>query len=152
MKPAPFLVCLLAISGECVLSSAQPGASRLDALASSTQLIVVTTSGWNSIEGRLQRLERANDQEAWQPVGNPIPIVVGKNGLGWGIGVIAAEGRNVRATDEPVKREGDGKSPAGVFALGTAFGYAAHPLTGTKLPYLTLTPTIECVDDIHSKH
>src|SRR5580692_7321828 len=57
MKPALFLVCLLAIAGEFALSSAQPGASRNDALASSSQLIVVTTPGWESVEGRLQRFE-----------------------------------------------------------------------------------------------
>ena len=160
MKPAPFLLCLLAIAGECALSSAQPGASRNNALTSSSQLIVVTTPGWKSVQGRLQRFERATVQRferatvhgAWHPVGDPIPIVVGKNGLGWGIGVIPAEGRDVRAADEPVKREGDGKSPAGIFALGTAFGYASHPLPGLKIPYLSLTPSIECVDDTHSKH
>ncbi len=149
MKPAPFFVCLLVIAGECALGSAQLGAPESDALASSTQLIVVTAPDWNSVEGRLQRFERANIQETWHPLGDPIPIVVGKNGLGWGIGVTATEGR---VADEPVKREGDGKSPAGVFALGTAFGYASQPLPGTKLPYLALTPSIECVDDVDSKY
>jgi L,D-peptidoglycan transpeptidase YkuD (ErfK/YbiS/YcfS/YnhG family) len=149
MKPAPFLVCLLAIAGECGLSPAQPVAPESDALTSSTQLIVVTTPEWNSVEGRLQRFERATVQEAWRPVGDPIPIVVGKNGLAWGIGVIPTE---ARVADEPVKSEGDGKSPAGVFALGTAFGYASQPLPGTKLPYLPLTPSIECVDDVDSKY
>ena len=38
------------------------------------------------------------------------------------------------APREPVKREGDGKAPAGIFDLGTAFGYAAQPLPGLKLP------------------
>ena len=49
-------------------------------------------------------------------------------------------------------REGDGRSPAGVFALGTAFGYASHALPGLKMPYLSLSPSIECVDDIASRH
>jgi D-alanyl-D-alanine dipeptidase len=149
MKPAFFLLGLLAVFGESALSTALPGAP--DALSGSTQLIVVTTPDWNSVEGKLQRFERTAVQEAWRPVGNPIPIVVGRSGLGWGIGVIATTG-NVRAADDPVKKEGDGKSPAGIFALGTAFGYAAQPLPETKLPYLTLTPSIECVDDVDSKY
>jgi len=85
-------------------------------------------------------------------VGGSISIVVGRNGLGWGIGLIATDDAQVRSGSDPVKREGDGKSPAGVFALGTAFGYASDPLQGLKVPYLNLTPSIECVDDPGSKH
>jgi L,D-peptidoglycan transpeptidase YkuD (ErfK/YbiS/YcfS/YnhG family) len=90
--------------------------------------------------------------EKWRPVGEPISIVVGKNGLGRGIGVITIDGNRLRAASDPVKSEGDGKSPAGIFALGTAFDYASQPLQGQKLPYLILTPSIECVDGIRSKH
>jgi D-alanyl-D-alanine dipeptidase len=152
MKPSPCLVSLLAIACVCALSTAQSSLIGFDALAHSTQLIVVTTPDWSSVEGRLQRFERNSVQEAWRPMGDPIPIVVGKNGLGWGLGVIATEGRDVRGADDPVKKEGDGKSPAGIFDLGTAFGYAPQPLPGLKLPYLALTPSIECVDDIQSTH
>jgi L,D-peptidoglycan transpeptidase YkuD (ErfK/YbiS/YcfS/YnhG family) len=125
---------------------------KSDALARSTQMIVVTTSEWNAVEGRLRRYERATEHKKWRPVGAPISIVVGKNGLGWGIGVIATDDSDVRVTSDPVKREGDGKSPAGVFALGTSFGYASQPLPGLKMPYLSLTPSIECVDDTGSKY
>lgn len=115
-------------------------------------MIVVTTSNWNAVEGRLQRYERAAVGEKWRPVGEPISIVVGENGLGWGIGVIATDDAQIRSASDPVKREGDGKSPAGVFALGTAFGYSPQPLPGLKMPYLSLAPSIECVDDAASKH
>jgi len=137
-----FLLCLLLVA-----SAAEP-----DPFARSTQLIVVTTSDWSAVEGRLVRYERATPREPWRPLGEPIPIVVGKNGLGWGIGVIAADDPKVRAGSDPVKKEGDGKAPAGVFALGTAFGYAPQPLRGLKMPYLTLTPSVECVDDVGSKY
>lgn len=119
-----------------------------DVAAQSTQMIVVTTPDWNTVQGRLQRYERAKSGDAWRPVGGAIPIVVGKNGMAWGSGVIATD--SVRAEGDPVKREGDGRSPAGLFSLGTAFGYAAAPLAGTKLSYLALTPSIECVDDVDS--
>jgi D-alanyl-D-alanine dipeptidase len=54
---------------------------------------------------------------------------------------------------EPHKNEGDGKSPAGVFPLGTAFGFV-HPDSArwVKLPYLQLVATTECVDDTASAH
>jgi D-alanyl-D-alanine dipeptidase len=139
------------LTGGLAFSAALARAAEADAFAHSTQMIVVTTSNWDVVEGRLQRFERATANAAWRPVGEPIAIVVGKNGLGWGIG-LAATDAGVRAAQEPVKREGDGKSPAGIFDLGTAFGYAAQPLPGLKLPYETLTPSIECVDDAGSKY
>jgi hypothetical protein len=131
---------------------AQVGADGFNAFAQTTQIIVVTTPGWNAVDGRLQRYERATPRDTWQPKGEPISIVVGKNGLGWGIGVIASDDPKIRLASDPVKREGDGKAPAGVFALGTAFGYASQPIPGLKLPYLALTPSIECVDDMSSKY
>ena len=63
-------------------ASAQAGTLKSDALARSTQMIVVTTSDWNAVEGRLRRYERATVYEKWRVVGDPISIVVGKNGLG----------------------------------------------------------------------
>jgi D-alanyl-D-alanine dipeptidase len=115
-------------------------------------MIVVTTSDWHAVEGRLRRYERATEYEDWRPVGDPISMVVGRNGLAWGIGVVPTDDAQVRSASDPVKREGDGRAPAGVFALGTAFGYASEPLQGLKMPYLNLTPSIECVDDPGSKH
>lgn len=120
--------------------------------AHSTQLLVVTTPDWNTTEGHLHRFERANARDTWHPAGQPISIVVGKSGLGWGIGLIATSAPNVRTASDPIKHEGDGRGPAGVFALGTAFGDAPKPLPGLKLPYLELTPSIECVDDVGSRH
>jgi len=151
MKSVSILLCLLSIVGSCVSGRAQKGTLKSDPFGRFTQMIVVTTSDWNAVEGRLRRYERANVREKWRPVGDPISIVVGRNGLGWGIGTIATDDAQVRAPSDPVKREGDGKSPAGVFALGTAFGYASEPLQGLKMPYLNLTPSIECVDDPGSK-
>ena len=151
MKSVSILLCLLSIVGSCVSGRAQKGTLKSDPFGRFTQMIVVTTSDWNAVEGRLRRYERANVREKWRPVGDPISIVVGRNGLVWGIGTIATDDAQVRAPSDPVKREGDGKSPAGVFALGTAFGYASEPLHGLKIPYLNLTPSIECVDDPGSK-
>jgi D-alanyl-D-alanine dipeptidase len=133
-----------------LITSSPTGFAKVgDVAAQSTQMIVVTTPDWNTVQGRLRRYERAKSGATWRPVGEAIPIVVGKNGLAWGSGVVAIDG--IQAGADPVKREGDGRSPAGVFRLGTAFGYAAEPLSGTMLPYRSLTPTIECVDDVQSK-
>src|SRR5260370_7860234 len=130
----------------------QAQAGEPNALESSTQVLVVTTADWNAVEGTLQRYERATPHKKWQAVGEPITVVVGKNGLGWGSGIPPTDSPEVRGASDPVKKEGDGKAPAGVFALGTIFGYAPQPLPGSKMPYLNLTPSAECVDDTSSKY
>ena len=79
----------------------------------------------------------------WTPVAQPGSIVVGKTGLAWGRGL---EGP---APDSgPVKHEGDGKSPAGVFTLSQMFGYAPpDSMTSLKMPYVQATENLRCVDD-----
>jgi D-alanyl-D-alanine dipeptidase len=119
------------------------------ALHASMQILVVTTENWNGVDGTLQVYERPEARKKWKAVGAPILVVVGKNGLGWGAGVVADAGQ--RAASDPVKKEGDGKSPAGIFRLSTAFGYAAQEPPGWKMPYLSLTSSVECVDDARSK-
>ena len=125
--------------------SAQP--AQQAPLAQAQQLLVVTTRGWNEVPGALQRYERTDVRASWKAVGTAVPIVVGRNGLGWGLGVHAPVTRA-----GPVKHEGDGRSPAGVFTLTNAFGYApADSAQWLTLPYQRATSTYECVDDTTSR-
>lgn len=110
-------------------------------IAKADKLIVVTTPDWDSVKGRLTRYEKRGGR--WEQLGGPVEIVVGKSGMGW---TPALPPEKVA----PVKHEGDGRSPAGVFPLAQTFGFAAS-LPGAS-NYLPLTPTIECVDDVKSKH
>ena len=118
---------------------AQTAANR-SLIAKARKLIVVTTPGWNSIDGTLVRYEKS--RRKWKQVGGPVPIVVGKNGMAWDPSL--AEG------DGPVKHEGDGRSPAGVYPIDETFGFA--PSLGGSKQYLSLSPAIECVDDTNSSH
>lgn len=102
------------------------------------QLIVVTVADWNTVAGRMQRFERAAGASAWRPVGTPQPVVIGRNGAAWGLGLHPPQ------ADGPQKREGDGRAPAGVFSLGDAFGYADRVATG--LPYRPMTASHWCMD------
>lgn len=104
----------------------------------SRQLVLVTTPDWSATDGALQRYAREAGG-AWAPVGEPVPVVVGRSGLGWGIGLHEAP-----LPEGPTKAEGDGRAPAGVFRLSAAFGYAEAEATG--LPYVA-TPGLHCVDD-----
>jgi len=125
-------------------------------LARSRQLIVVTTPGWNSVQGTLRRFERAGAGGEWKQAGESFPVVVGRAGLGRGEGVVSMpEGFNLNKGTEggPVKKEGDGRAPAGVFRLGPAFGFDGSDEAGwVRLPYKPLTPATECVDDTASSH
>jgi D-alanyl-D-alanine dipeptidase len=118
------------------------------ALASSLQLIVVKTKDWNAVDGELRRYERGSVKDQWQPVGEKILVGVGRNGMAWGKGL-----HGDAIGDGPVKKEGDGRSPAGIFSLSSAFGYAEKTKAGrVKLPYVQATATLECVDDPQSAH
>jgi L,D-peptidoglycan transpeptidase YkuD (ErfK/YbiS/YcfS/YnhG family) len=124
----------------------QPGAASPapllapSAAGDSRQLLVVVAEGWSGPAAVLQRYERDRPQAPWRPVGAPLAAVVGRNGLGWGLGL-----HGTPPPQQAVKREGDGKAPAGLFRLGTAFGYAKA--AATRLPYLALTAGVECIDD-----
>ena len=152
MKILSSFLCFLitAVASGAVLAQIDVG--EPSPFAGSTQMAVVTTTDWNAVEGWLHRYDRTTPGDGWVPLGKPISIVVGKHGLPWGIGVIATDDQEIRDTSDPVKKEGDGTAAIGIFALGTAFGYAAEPLPGSKMPYLSLTASIECVDDPNSKY
>ena len=118
-------------------------------LRDSEQAIVVITKDWTAVPGVLQRFERSSVDKTWKPVGKSFPVVVGRNGLSWGSGL------NPLPPDisGSQKKEGDGKAPAGIFTLGTAFGFApASTYPKLKIPYLQLTSAIECVDDASSAY
>ena len=109
-----------------------------------TQLLLVLADDWTSTHAELTRYERA-PAGAWQVVGDPRPAVLGYAGYGWGDGL---HGRGAPAgRGGPSKREGDGRSPAGVFALGTLRGYALAAPAGARLPYEASGLDRRCVDD-----
>jgi len=114
-------------------------------LRHATKLILVTTRDWNSVNGTLTRYSRHGDK--WKQVGGPIPVVVGKNGLAWDPQLANGHAKQFNG---PVKHEGDGRSPAGIFKLGESFGFAGS--TSDIQNYRPITSTTECVDDVSSKH
>jgi D-alanyl-D-alanine dipeptidase len=135
----------------CFAVSTSAYAAEPAAIHASTQLVVVTTPDWNAVQGTLRRYERSAPGKKWQAVGAPITIVVGKTGLAWGRGVVPVDELRAPGADDPIKKEGDGKAPAGIFRLSRAFGYASQEEPEWKMPYISLSPSVECVDDSSSK-
>ncbi|HKR77561.1 MAG TPA: hypothetical protein VJR95_12950, partial [Rhodanobacter sp.] len=111
---AALLIAGLAFAGHAIAA-----AGPATAWSNAGQMVLVTVPGWNTIEGTLHAYQRDHGG-AWHEVGAARAVVIGQSGAAWGIGLNPAQ------HDGPQKREGDGRSPAGVFRIGTAFGYAAH--------------------------
>lgn len=136
MRAAPVLMALLLISLLSACATRSP--VRADAAwQDARQLVLVSVADWNADHGTLQRFERGADAR-WRPVGEAVPVTVGRSGTGWGTGLHPAQ------SDGPQKREGDGRAPAGVFALGTAFGYADR--VATAMPYVAMEAQDWCID------
>src|SRR5437762_3563390 len=145
-SPRSYLVAmrLVTVALFILLSPVMPAAT--DSLGHSRQCLVVTSRDWNAKTGVLRAFERKSSRSAWQPTGKAVPVVLGKNGLAWGRGLV---GFNAAVR----KIEGDNKAPAGIFRLGPAFGYA--PKSGArwiKLAYIQLTKQTEGIDDPRSRY
>jgi D-alanyl-D-alanine dipeptidase len=111
--------------------------------------IMVLTDSINASSGYLYYFERAGAEPDWKMMGNIIPVVLGRSGLGWGIG--PHDSTNIHKY--PIKQEGDGRIPAGIFKLSFVFGYKTEEqMLDLKMPYLYITEVIECVDDANSEY
>jgi len=110
--------------------------------ATTQQLVTAIVPDWASTRAELRLWRR--DGASWTLVRGPWPGVIGHSGAAWGRGL---HGDGAPGREGPVKREGDGKSPAGAFAVRASYGYAATPPAGTALPYQPVDASWQCVDD-----
>jgi len=108
----------------------------------SQQVILVQSLAWSHSQAILQRFEKK--QGEWQKVATPISVQLGRNGLAWGRGLHQIQDLN------NIKQEGDGKAPAGIFKLGSSFGYAKTGLSGQSYPYRQADVRDYYIDDSSS--
>lgn len=119
--------------------------SQAITLPVSKQLMVVVTDNWDNLQGTIYVFNKDGDKWVLQ-FSNP--VVVGGKGLGIGDGLMP-----LNITNAPIKKEGDRKSPAGIFTIGTAFGYADYAdAKWIKNPYIKASDTLICVDDMKSTY
>src|SRR4051812_4544568 len=87
------------------------------ALKNSKQVVFVKTPSINSIHGKMFLYERKNHRKKWKFV-DSFAVTIGRSGL-------AKDAQSDFIFDDsmPVKHEGDGKSPSGIFKLGKIFSY-----------------------------
>ena len=111
-------------------------------LTSTNQVVFVTAAKWNATQGKMQLLSRKNNHSHWK-LEEEFDVTLGRNGLGF-------DSRSTinKPDSAAIKQEGDGKSPAGIFALGPVFSY--HQIDNLHMPFKKVDTTDICVDDIKS--
>jgi L,D-peptidoglycan transpeptidase YkuD (ErfK/YbiS/YcfS/YnhG family) len=104
------------------------------------QIIVCLAPDASSSEGTLQLFHR-DAKGDWQPDANPWPVLFGMRGLAWGRGINPPQ-------PGPQKVESDHRNPAGLFKIGTVYGYAPKLPDGAKnWPYHQVTDRDAWIDD-----
>lgn len=99
-----------------------------------SQAIIGIADGWNNSHVTLSVVEK-NAKGQWVRVLGPYQGRLGKNGLVWGLGLH----QNSRGVT--LKKEGDGRSPAGVFALGGLWVTHKTPVKhNSSIPYVKVGP------------
>jgi L,D-peptidoglycan transpeptidase YkuD (ErfK/YbiS/YcfS/YnhG family) len=120
------MICIIPMLLSVTACFLVPAAHKFDApmflaaqknnIGASTQIILtVDNSSFFFNKTTLYAMEKRSDN--WQTALEPFDAVIGRNGF-------ATPGE---------KREGDGKTPSGIYPLAMTFGYDAA--AGTKMPY-----------------
>ena len=104
--------------------------SQADKKENVNQVISAVGKNLNSTQVTIRTFEKRKGE--WRRAYAAMKGIVGKNGLS----------KN--------KREGDGKSPIGMYSFGTAFGSQSKP-ANLKLPYKKSTKYDYWIDDVKSK-
>ncbi|MBS0247665.1 MAG: hypothetical protein JSR61_13685 [Proteobacteria bacterium] len=110
-------------------------------LAQARHLVLVTPDTMTSRTATLRRYTRASPAAPWQADGGPVSALIGRSGTAWSHAF-----RAFAAAGEPIKVDGDRRTPAGFYAIGRSFGFAAVK----RAHYLHIEEGTTCVDDAAS--
>ena len=129
----------LAFAFAAIPAPAQSQAQTCPApLAEARRLVLVTTDHLNAAAATMRLYERTAPSEAWRPLGEGEPALVGRAGMAW-----SHFFRGLARTGEPIKVEGDKRAPAGIYSVGRSFGTVASSRPG----HVQVTPDTICVHD-----
>jgi L,D-peptidoglycan transpeptidase YkuD (ErfK/YbiS/YcfS/YnhG family) len=127
-----------------ILVVSQVWAGGFDLPAKTEQCVVGVADSWDSSHVTLTYFEKSGGK--WQQVGEEWKGRLGSKGLVWGRGI------HVNPKGAVLKKEGDNKSPAGVFDLGGVWGYEKSVKKHPKTFYHQVTTRDLWVEDPKSKH
>jgi len=132
-----FLALLLSLVSVCT-------ARAFELPPGSTQCVLGVADGWNSTHVTLSYFEKRDGK--WQRIGGEWKGRLGTKGLIWGRGLQPNPG------GATLKKEGDGRSPAGVFDIGGVWGAHKSVKKHPKTFYHQVTPRDLWVEDAGSKY
>lgn len=120
---------------------------------SSDQLVVVVNDHWDAPTGSMYRFERDSTNKDWEMVGSAARINLGRTGFAWGTSPLMSGALKSRSTRKTPKKEGDGRSPAGLFPFLRAFGHPSAPkgYSERNLDFLAVSDE-QCVDDSENRY
>jgi L,D-peptidoglycan transpeptidase YkuD (ErfK/YbiS/YcfS/YnhG family) len=110
-------------------------------LGDAKRLVLVTAAGMNDVAATMRLYERASAKEPWRALDASEPATIGKAGMGW-----SQFFTKLARRDEPLKVEGDKRTPAGIYPIGRSFGI----LASSRPDYLHVTSDTICVHDLSS--
>ncbi len=125
------LVPVLALGGALPAEAAVPHVLRSGAVGRARQVVLVRSTSYATTYATAEFWQKGNDGQ-WRLARRRFPARVGRNGM------------------STSKREGDGRTPVGVFPFGVAFGWYGNP--GTRLPYRIADGNSRWVDDSSSSY
>ena len=112
----------------------------------SSQAIIGIADDWNSSHVTLTLVEK-NAAGKWQRVLGPYPGRLGRNGCVWGLGM------HSNPAGATTKKEGDGRSPAGIFSLGGLWVNNPTPVQhDPAIPYVQVGPNDLWISDPRLPH
>ncbi len=125
------IAALLLLLASAIARADDTDLSRFEPQLDGAQQVIVVTPG-TGIYAKATAYEYRAQEKRWVQMLGPFDTVLGTHGF-------AAPG---------AKREGDGRTPSGVYALGDAFGYAEK--MDTRLRYRQSGADDFWVDDVES--
>lgn len=137
MKYIVFILALI------VFSKLEAQLADFDKVFQTQQLVIVISADWNTTKGTLSFYE-SDARQQWKMLLKDVPIMLGRNGMAWGTGLQPSS-----LNTGELKREGDGKSPAGIFRLTSLFSYGELE---SSMPHTKVDSTWYCVDDANSEY
>jgi L,D-peptidoglycan transpeptidase YkuD (ErfK/YbiS/YcfS/YnhG family) len=110
-------------------------------LGNAKRLVLVTAPNMNDMAATMRLYERASANAAWRALDATEPATIGRAGMGWSQFFTRLARRG-----EPLKVEGDKRTPAGIYPIGRSFGI----LASSRPDYLHVTSDTICVHDLSS--